>query len=164
MKIALPWPDARLSPNARLHFRVTAAVKAKAREDACSLTYDALPCGLEEARQHFAGEGPIAYRVTFYPPDKRHRDDDNMIGSFKAARDGIADALGVNDRRFKPEYHFADPCKPGRVVVELFTCLSNEKNALATVDSANFALEKIGPSGATTPPARDPVAAEEQAE
>ena len=33
--------------------------------------------------------------LTFYPPDKRKRDDDNMISSFKAGRDGIAQALGL---------------------------------------------------------------------
>jgi hypothetical protein len=55
--------------------------------------------------------------ITFYPPDHRHRDDDNMVGSFKSYRDGIADALGVNDRRFRPRYVFADPEKPGRVEV-----------------------------------------------
>ena len=49
-------------------------------------------------------DGPIPVRITFYPPDARRRDDDNMIGSFRAARDGIADALGVDDRRFRPHY------------------------------------------------------------
>lgn len=117
MKLTYPWPDKGLSPNARLHFRAAAKLKAQAKEAATYLTYDQLPCGIREARQHFAGDGPIAYQVTFYPPDKRHRDDDNMIGSFKAARDGIAAALGVNDRRFKPHYIFADPEKPGRVEV-----------------------------------------------
>jgi crossover junction endodeoxyribonuclease RusA len=31
--------------------------------------------------------------------------------------DGIADALGVNDRRFWPAFAFAEPMKPGRVEV-----------------------------------------------
>jgi crossover junction endodeoxyribonuclease RusA len=65
-----------------------------------------------------AHDGPIALLVTFYPPDARRRDDDNMIGAFKAHRDGIADAMGVDDHRFKAQYKFADPCKPGRVEVE----------------------------------------------
>ena len=33
MKITLPWPDKRLSPNARLHWRPKAALTAKARAD-----------------------------------------------------------------------------------------------------------------------------------
>lgn len=130
MKVILPWPDRRLSPNGRGHWRVVAPIKAKAKEDACYLTYDAMPCGLKEMRQHFAGDGPITYQVTFYPPDKRHRDDDNMIGSFKAARDGIAAALAVNDKRFKPEYRIAEPCKPGRVEVWL-SPISSPRSALA---------------------------------
>lgn len=42
----------------------------------------------------------IALWADFYPPDRRARDDDNMIASFKAGRDGIALALGIDDKRF----------------------------------------------------------------
>lgn len=117
--IILPWPDKRLSPNARLHWRPKAAVTAKARADAHLLALEAAGYNLGAVRADLSGEAPIPLRVTFYPPDRRHRDDDGMVSSFKAARDGIADALKVNDRRFRPEYHFADPEKPGRVVVEV---------------------------------------------
>lgn len=143
MRIVLPWPDRRLSPNARIHWRAKAPVTAKARKDAVYLTYDAMPMGAREVRQHFAGEGPISYQVTFYPPDKRHRDDDSMIAMLKAARDGIADALGVNDRRFKPHYFFEEPSKPGRVEVVISpikstTCGSNGDSIYLrkTTDSA----------------------------
>lgn len=164
MRIVLPWPDRRLSPNARLHFRVTAALKAKARRDAAYITYDAMPYGLREVRQHFAGDCPIVYQVAFYPPDNRHRDDDNMIGMFKAARDGIAEALGVNDRRFKPEYRFEEPCKPGRVEVWLSPLSTGKKSASTYADSDDSATQKIGPSGAPTPPSRDPIAKQERIE
>lgn len=119
MLIVLPWPDRRLSPNARVHWRAKAPVTAKARADGADATYEALNGGLREARAALRGDGPIALTITFYPPDRRHRDDDGMIGAFKAARDGIADALSVNDRRFRPTYVFAEPCKPGRVEVQL---------------------------------------------
>lgn len=163
MRVVLPWPDRRLSPNARLHYRVTSPVKAKARKDAAYLTYDAMPGGAREVRQHFAGDGPIRYRVTFYPPDARHRDDDNMIAMFKAARDGIADALGVNDRRFRPEYYFADPCKPGRVEVEL-SPVPLKNGGFPSPEGADSAKQKIGPSGAPTPPSRDPISNQERTE
>lgn len=163
MKLDLPWPDRRLSPNARLHHKAVAAVKAKARRDAAYLTYAAMLCGAKEVRQHFSGEGPIRYRVTFYPPDARHRDDDNMIAMFKAARDGIADALGVNDRRFRPEYYFAEPCKPGRVEVEL-SPVPLKNGGFPSPEGADSATQKIGPSGAPTPPSRDPVPSKEQTE
>jgi hypothetical protein len=38
--------------------------------------------------------------LNFYPRDRRKRDDDNLIASFKSGRDGIADALGVDDVNF----------------------------------------------------------------
>ncbi len=162
MKVVLPWPDRRLSPNARLHFRVVSPVKAAAREEATKLTYAAMPCGAKEVRQHFAGTGPIGYKVTFYPPDKRHRDDDNMIGSFKAARDGIADALGVNDRRFKPHYFFEEPCKPGRVEVQLSPAWGQNGDKFLSPDSTDSATEMNGPGDASTSPARDPNAYQER--
>jgi crossover junction endodeoxyribonuclease RusA len=34
--------------------------------------------------------------------DKRHRDADNCLAAAKAGLDGMADALGVNDRHFQP--------------------------------------------------------------
>jgi crossover junction endodeoxyribonuclease RusA len=117
VRLTLPWPDRRLSPNARIHWRAKAPVTKQARSDAAYLTYAATSGGMRELRQTLGGEGPIPLTVTFYPPDKRHRDDDSMVSSFKAARDGIADALGVNDRRFRPTYQFADPEKPGRIEV-----------------------------------------------
>lgn len=117
MKITLPWPDKRLTPNAkrRSHWRsYQPAIKAD-RENAHWRTTLAIG---EIARGVITeGEGKIPLTITFVPPDKRHRDDDGMIGAFKHARDGIADALRVDDRRFKPEYHFAEPEKPGWVEV-----------------------------------------------
>lgn len=66
-------------------------------------------------------KGDIAISFTFYPPDNRS-DRTNFAGRMKAQIDGIAEALGVNDKRFLPSYHFADPCKPGRVEVQLSPC------------------------------------------
>ena len=115
MRITLPWPDKALNPNSRKHFRALAPIKAKARDDAAYLTREAAPRMVRQAIA--AGDGRIELQLRFYPPDKRHRDDDNMVASFKAARDGIADGLKVNDRRFRATYHFGDPEKPGRIEV-----------------------------------------------
>ena len=112
----LAWPDPILSPNARTHWAPQARAKKKAREDAAWETIRQVPL---EARQRIAeGNGPIPMRITFIPPDKRRRDRDNMIASLKAASDGIADGLKVNDARFVPTYLVAPPEKPGFVVVE----------------------------------------------
>lgn len=118
LKITLPWPDKRLSPNARIHWRAKVGPKQSARIRS-EWTAVASP-GFREARKALVGtDGPIPVTITFYAPDRRRRDDDNMIGSLKAARDGIAAALGVDDHRFRPTYKFGEPAKPGRVEVEL---------------------------------------------
>lgn len=116
--IVLPWPDKRLSPNARLHWR--ARVGPKQKEKIAAGWATASMKGFHDLRTRLqADDSPIPMRITFYPPDHRRRDDDNMIGSFKAARDGIAQALGVDDRRFRPHYFFEEPSKPGRVEVRI---------------------------------------------
>ena len=53
------------------------------------------------------------------PPDKRKRDRDNMQYMLKAALDGIALGLDVDDYRFHPTYRFNAPEKPGRIEVAL---------------------------------------------
>lgn len=117
MTITLPWPDKRLSPNARQHWAQLAKVKADARTEAAWTVKAQMP--LQARRTVAEGEGRIPLRIAFYPPDNRRRDDDNMVGSFKAYRDGIADALGVDDRRFRPHYFFEDAAKPGRVEITI---------------------------------------------
>ena len=115
--IVLPWPDKRVFPNAknRKHWRSYApAVKAD-REMGKFFTLEQMS---PKARQSVKeGEGHIAMTVTFFPPDKRRRDDDGCIGGFKHLRDGIADALGVDDHRFRATYQFEDALAPGRVEV-----------------------------------------------
>jgi len=64
------------------------------------------------------GDGKIEIEITFYPPDKRHRDADNMVASIKAGLDGIADALRVNDKRFLPVFKFKEEVL-GMVVIEI---------------------------------------------
>lgn len=92
IEITLPWPPSTLSPNSRTHWRFKAKAAKKYRQE----------CGwIARAAGLIApAEGKLHLWLDFYPPDRRHRDDDNLIASFKSGRDGIADALGVNDSRF----------------------------------------------------------------
>lgn len=94
MNVTLPWPPKDLSPNSRIHWsRRSKAAKAYRR--ACHvLTLEAGIRGVD-------WEGDIHLWIDFYPPDRRHRDDDNMIAAFKAGRDGMADAMGLDDKRFR---------------------------------------------------------------
>jgi len=77
----------------------------------------AIPLRVKKELAASADKIPITVRI--YPPDNRHRDADNAFASCKAMLDGLADAMGVNDRRFRPSMQFMDPDKPGRVEVEI---------------------------------------------
>jgi crossover junction endodeoxyribonuclease RusA len=110
LMIKLAWPDKVLSPNARAHW----AVKSRAVKAARSQAYWLAHMGMVELP-----DGPIAVRVTFHPPDKRHRDDDNMLASVKAYLDGISDAYGVNDSRFVLTIARGDPVRGGCVIVSI---------------------------------------------
>lgn len=90
--IELPWPDKRLSPNARVHWAELAKVKKKARIDGAKA---ALAGGARKLR----GDG-VSVRLRFHPPDNRRRDTDNMLASCKAALDGVADAMLTDDSKW----------------------------------------------------------------
>lgn len=109
--VNLPWPDRRLSPNSRCHWRVKHDVTKKARADALVLAMAAGARRLKADR--------LKVTMVFAPPDNRRRDQDNMIGSTKAHRDGIADATGVDDHRWDLAIRRADPVKHGNVRVEI---------------------------------------------
>jgi Holliday junction resolvase RusA-like endonuclease len=119
VKITLPWPAAILSPNARAHWSKVRPAKAKARADANTATQEACQGGMREVRAAMARQELIALQVTFYPPDKRNRDQDNMVASLIASMNGIADALACNDAKFRAVYFIGDAEKPGRVEVEI---------------------------------------------
>lgn len=70
------------------------------------------------AKPAVPSDGDIRVGITFYPPDRRG-DRVNYPNRCKPYFDGIADALGVNDRRFLPSFHYAEPVKNPRVVVVL---------------------------------------------
>lgn len=117
MRIELPYPDSRLTPNAkrRSHWRTYQPVARKARIDAAWATLASEGFHDYEAPQ----DGPIPLCITFYPPDARKRDLDGALGAAKHALDGIADALDVNDNRFTLSLAFGKPEKPGRIEVTL---------------------------------------------
>lgn len=97
--VDLPWPTKNLSPNARVHWASKAKAVKQYRLDCFWLCRDAGMKKLITAAQ-------MHLYLEFFPPDRRKRDDDNIIASFKAGRDGIADALCVNDDRFVLHYLF----------------------------------------------------------
>jgi len=108
--VILPWPPKELSPNATLHWAKKAKFKKSYRHACWALTL--------EAKLTADPSGKVPITVTFYPPDKRHRDADNMVASIKAGLDGVADALKINDRQFLPTFTFSEEVK-GMVKVQL---------------------------------------------
>lgn len=108
--ITLPWPAASLSGHAKGHWRSKSNPTAKHREWARLATL--------EAKATAPATGDIPVHVYFVPPDRRG-DRTNFPNRLKPYFDGIAEALGVNDSRFLPSYAFAEPEKPGRVLVTI---------------------------------------------
>jgi hypothetical protein len=63
---------------------------------------------------------PIRIRYTVTPKTAHAIDRDNCVAAMKSYQDGIAAALGVDDRAFAvPEIIFAKPKKPGGIEVSL---------------------------------------------
>jgi len=114
MTFDLPFPPSSLSGHNNGAWYNRDKIVATYRAEAFHLTRSA------KAKQGYTvpAEGDIAINFLFIPPDNRS-DRTNFAGRLKAQIDGIAEALGVNDKRFLPSYQFAAPGKPGRVVVTL---------------------------------------------
>lgn len=109
--LILPWPHKALLSNARVHWRQKATATKAARSDAF---YAAKAARLER-------DPEARLIVQFLPPDLRHRDLHNMMQAIKPAIDGIADAMGCDDRGFRirwPE-EFGPPIRHGRVLIEI---------------------------------------------
>ena len=107
--IELPFPPATLSGHNNGHWRSRSGIVSKHRIWAKLATLAGDPVPVPD-------DGDIRISFTFYPPDKRS-DRLNYVIRVKPYADGVAEALGVNDRRFLPSFHFAEPVKNPRVVV-----------------------------------------------
>ena len=106
--VTLPWMPKGLSPNDRMHWRKKAPI-TKAYKETCWALCKEAGLTLPEVGMHplykalgmkMAESSRYHLWIDFYPPNKAHRDDDNCIASFKAGRDGVALALGIDDNRF----------------------------------------------------------------
>ena len=111
----MPFPPKNLSPNRAqgCSWKTLYTTKSKYRE-VC----------FYEAKQQLNGWKPneetIGLTLTFRMPDRRHRDFDNCLASCKGLLDGVADALGVNDKRFEPILlKRGEVLKGGSVIVEI---------------------------------------------
>jgi crossover junction endodeoxyribonuclease RusA len=111
-EIFLPWPDRRLSPNARVHWSSLARAKKSAKLAAFYLTKEA---GLDRIEAD-----SLTVRYSFFPPSRRAYDLDNLVASMKAAADGIALAVGIDDSKWSIAISPRGPVEQnGMVKVEL---------------------------------------------
>jgi crossover junction endodeoxyribonuclease RusA len=109
--IELPFPSSKLAGHSKGTHWATSREVATHRSWAFHATREAkLP--------KMPAVGDIAVEVHFYPADKRG-DRVNFPNRMKPYFDGVAEALGVNDSRFLPSYHFYAPCKPGYVFLKV---------------------------------------------
>jgi|SRR3990172_8148013 len=118
LSIELPYPAKELNPNSRCHWAVKAESARQARKYAKYVTYALSPGQFAELRKHTK----IEYQIVARPKRNRRRDDDNLISSCKNFRDGIAEALGVNDTIFRcAGVEWENPIKgePGRVLFQI---------------------------------------------
>lgn len=84
--LELPWPPREASPNARKHWAVKAQFVRWYRWEAKLAAFG-----------HGTLRPPVHATVTFWKPDRRRRDLDNMLSAFKPAWDGMQDAGLIED-------------------------------------------------------------------
>jgi hypothetical protein len=121
MVLFLPLPDQAISPNARRGESKWAAMRkarlVKLHRERARLAVTSLMAlhGLDSLEA-------VGYSLAFYFKTAAYRDDDNADAACKAYRDGIADALRMDDRNLRKialSTHAKDKDCP-RVEISLF--------------------------------------------
>lgn len=109
--VELPWPPSALRPNASSpgSWRKKQGA-AKSYKAECMILLRPTACW-----QRFDVVDRAHLHITFCPPDKRRRDLDNMLASFKQGIDAIAEAMGVDDFGFSFTILRGQPVKGGIV-------------------------------------------------
>jgi hypothetical protein len=117
MKITLPWLDMNLSDNGYSNKYQRYRIKKSKRKEAFWLT--------KQAKIDCSNIKKLRVDITFHPTPKVTPDKDNMVSAFKAYQDGIADAIKIDDGKWKVEHHIGTPIVGGAVTVE-FSEADNE--------------------------------------
>jgi len=105
--VSLPFPDSRLFPNRSNghHWSVRGKASKESREFARLASISLIRADSSSLNLK---DKYLPLRLTFYPPDRRWRDTDNLHSACKPYQDGIADAIkqvldkSFNDRKFRP--------------------------------------------------------------
>ena len=113
MKIHLPYPHKALWPNGRAHWA------AKARETKKHHSWAHTATLAVDDRPKVSDDKLTVHITVHGKPTGPLPDEDNVAAAFKAYQDGIASAIGIDDRHFAaPTVSFADT-RTGKFVVEI---------------------------------------------
>ena len=98
MQIKLPYPNKDLMPNRKngKHWGATVEAKNDAFAEAFYLTKAEIKWNTS------LGDQKIPITLIYVQDDKRHRDLDNLLAASKSMLDGVAHALGIDDKNFEP--------------------------------------------------------------
>ena len=95
ISLELPWPDKVLNPNDHhTHWSKKAEAAREAKQYAYYYTLSQGHGQALEGRKKYK----LKQSITFHPPDRRTRDDDNFLKALKPTRDGIFMALASDDK------------------------------------------------------------------
>jgi hypothetical protein len=88
--LCLPWPDKKLSPNARQHWAQRSSAVKRARSQAYLLTRGSMSQPGEAWDKMLAATpgDQINVRLTFEPPARYRYDIDNLVARMKSSLDG----------------------------------------------------------------------------
>lgn len=108
--VRMSWPDPCLWPNRREHYMVKSRAAAEQKQEAFIMTRNA-------GGTLFPVPETVPVKLIFYLPTKAKRDLDNCQAAMKHALDGVAKALDVDDKIFRPVSEWGEPIARGRVTV-----------------------------------------------
>ena len=113
MKLDLPYPHKALWPNGRAHWGTRATETKKHRQWAHQMAYG-------QRDRVTLGDGKVPVRITVHGKASGPLPDaDNASAAAKAYLDGIASALGVNDRTFAAPIVEYGSARTARFIVEI---------------------------------------------
>jgi len=100
MILEFDYPDMALSPNRKNGKQWGSTINAK--KNARDVSYYATKQQFKTLKDIDISNINIKLKITYVQTDKRHRDLDNLLSASKATLDGMAKALNVDDKNFRP--------------------------------------------------------------
>jgi hypothetical protein len=126
MRLSLPYPHKALWPNGRPHWGAKSRETKKHRQWAyIAAKADELPA---------IGDGQIPIKIVVYGKSRGPLpDEDNSSAAAKAYLDGIAEAIGVNDRHFSAPVIEFSTNRASKFVIYVGECARTKagRNAVA---------------------------------